>query len=778
MRVFFVYLMDNFKLRHGLDGEMTGKGIKIWEDGRVYEGEWKDGEMCGKGHWINKRTNEIYEGSFLDNKRHGFGTLQKGNESYKGYFQCHKYHGKGTLLRTNQFIISGVFENGFVCGNSAIDWMKTATMDCLWDKGLPNGYGYFTTKDRSYDFQGNFENSLPTPSQASCVAWAAIDRTDVEAEIAAHEAMNPTKKKDKKPAAAAKKGKNDKPTIEPQFVMQRGEALGSVDIRFASTTILDEIEAGIQALRTAYAAAKEAKPKIPPYDPAEEEKLKKQPPALCMVPNERYRKVSVRIRPFTFSVSQPADSNQPLFSRSYSDPIDIWVRDLALAEQSNGKTRFSPNSIVIMPEDEKSLSWKQAFAALSSSVPPLPAVAFKSKAANSSAASLTGDGNDSELFITASKNGGKNQPQLELNSYFLADNQLVYIKFDDKRFVDSNQCVTFVVDFSIDSAKCLELQKSMRPAPLPRSLRKTRSILGSFDITVATIKREVPSASNTYNEYCALEIVLVVPEMYVFTQFLPSDSASVPSTKQSNFPTTAHTAPMPEQDTDKTGPFDSLSSWKGCTWELRLVTGTYTTNTTGEEKQAVNENDEDNQSVKADKSTAPNNEKRILCSAWSAEDSFLPDYWHSLALTLSTSQEESVSNNANDNEEENLPNPFIYKADLLVDGTGLMKAERQTRDRRKATSPSRKDSILSFNGSESVDQLSSETSLSASVVNPLADWMEYFGTNIQIPSAQDLEPSAESEVAVSGEPLPRSTELAVGSSNFIGSLRCLAVCGG
>jgi hypothetical protein len=196
---------------------------------------------------------------------------------------------------------------------------------------------------------------------------------------------------------------------------------------------------------------------------------------------------------------------------------------------------------------------------------------------------------------------------------------------------------------------------------------------------------------------------------------------------------------------------------------------------------AVVDDDEQKESIKGGTSTFLINEKRTLCSAWSAEDSFLPDYWHSLALTLSASQDEQQHSNDNTedgNEEGNLSIPFEYKADLLVDGTGLMKAERRTKDRRRTTSPSGKDSTFSFNGSESIDQYSSDASLSASVVNPLADWMEYFDNNAQIES-NNVVPSAESEANVEAtvEPLPRTTELAVGSSNFIGSVRCLAVCG-
>lgn len=45
------------------------KGIYIWNDGKVYEGEWRKNKMHGKGicKWVGGR---IYEGEYENDKKH------------------------------------------------------------------------------------------------------------------------------------------------------------------------------------------------------------------------------------------------------------------------------------------------------------------------------------------------------------------------------------------------------------------------------------------------------------------------------------------------------------------------------------------------------------------------------------------------------------------------------------------------------------------------------------------------------------------------------------
>ena len=50
------------------------KGVVLYEDGSVYEGERENGRCHGKGKFISAHRKGTYEGEFRNGKRHGYGT--------------------------------------------------------------------------------------------------------------------------------------------------------------------------------------------------------------------------------------------------------------------------------------------------------------------------------------------------------------------------------------------------------------------------------------------------------------------------------------------------------------------------------------------------------------------------------------------------------------------------------------------------------------------------------------------------------------------------------
>jgi antitoxin component YwqK of YwqJK toxin-antitoxin module len=128
------------------NGERHGKGVLLYFSnspqmywGR-YEGTWDNGVPQGTGVFYNRRGKinmkgsftkrhldfaygiiHVYKGSYLDEKKNGFGSLThpcKGGLIYEGNWKNDKYHGHGTLYRNSyQKIYEGEFFEGLFHGN-------------------------------------------------------------------------------------------------------------------------------------------------------------------------------------------------------------------------------------------------------------------------------------------------------------------------------------------------------------------------------------------------------------------------------------------------------------------------------------------------------------------------------------------------------------------------------------------------------------------------------------------------------------------------------------
>lgn len=127
------------------NGQICGKGVMINNKGEKWEGLWEDnhiykGKYTGidgvtfEGSWAYKDgvcvkegygkfvifSGEMFEGMFKNNKLNGKGAWKYLNNSYKGEFKDGEFNGKGVYIHCNGERIEGNFKDGVLNGYGKI----------------------------------------------------------------------------------------------------------------------------------------------------------------------------------------------------------------------------------------------------------------------------------------------------------------------------------------------------------------------------------------------------------------------------------------------------------------------------------------------------------------------------------------------------------------------------------------------------------------------------------------------------------------------------------
>eukprot|EP00592_Proboscia_alata_P023975 CAMPEP_0194446756 /NCGR_PEP_ID=MMETSP0176-20130528/128620_1 /TAXON_ID=216777 /ORGANISM="Proboscia alata, Strain PI-D3" /LENGTH=350 /DNA_ID=CAMNT_0039273515 /DNA_START=44 /DNA_END=1096 /DNA_ORIENTATION=+ len=100
-------------------GKRHGRGIMKWDNGDVYDGEWKGNKKHGKG--ILRRGHGVeYDGEWKGNKKHGKGILRwnDGGE-YDGEWKGNMRHGKGILRWNDGKLDMKLYKNNLHIGDGA-----------------------------------------------------------------------------------------------------------------------------------------------------------------------------------------------------------------------------------------------------------------------------------------------------------------------------------------------------------------------------------------------------------------------------------------------------------------------------------------------------------------------------------------------------------------------------------------------------------------------------------------------------------------------------------
>jgi len=324
-----------------VDGEINGKGIRRWDDGRTYDGDWHFGEMHGRGKWTDRTGSEIYDGQFSSNKRHGEGKLQMGNQDvYEGTFVSHKFDGSGRYYRKNIFSIEGPFQQGTLQGFCNVIWNHIATFHGQWTRGVPHGYGFFQASDNSLQFAGRFIKGIPIG--ISEVIKVDFDRNATFAD-------SPLDKKDKKDKKENKEVKKKNPAnkktkeIVPDLTVASGSRLGKF-IVLTTTKIMSQnsvpIVPSVSKVSTAAAPHKGGKKGIHASITSIESPTLPAVPTVP-TPSELTRKLIFRIRPLSIiEGSTPGMEDEMVLGEA----IPLWRKYPSLRSAATAWDRFPISS--------------------------------------------------------------------------------------------------------------------------------------------------------------------------------------------------------------------------------------------------------------------------------------------------------------------------------------------------------------------------------------------------------------------------------------------------
>lgn len=152
---YFVYEGD------WVDGKKHGQGRLSFDGGGFYEGDFEAGEITGQGtqEWLDGSK---YVGQFLLGLKHGEGTWQKADSThYVGGFQQGRYSGQGKLTLPNGDRYTGGFEAHKYHGDGSLDQPKQdMSYQGQFNMGLRHGEGTLHELGGAAVYLGQFQSGM------------------------------------------------------------------------------------------------------------------------------------------------------------------------------------------------------------------------------------------------------------------------------------------------------------------------------------------------------------------------------------------------------------------------------------------------------------------------------------------------------------------------------------------------------------------------------------------------------------------------------------------
>ncbi len=129
-------------------GVKEGEGTCQWPNGRRYEGSWLDDKMDGTGT-MTWKNGDKYEGGFKNGNMEGEGVLSYargdalGREKYKGGWLMDKKSGYGVMVWTNGVKYEGEYKDGSKEGDGIMVWPNGQKYEGQYKNDVREGKGTF-----------------------------------------------------------------------------------------------------------------------------------------------------------------------------------------------------------------------------------------------------------------------------------------------------------------------------------------------------------------------------------------------------------------------------------------------------------------------------------------------------------------------------------------------------------------------------------------------------------------------------------------------------------
>jgi len=129
-----------------VDSKREGRGICLYSNNMLYEGEWKRNKEHGYGKVMTSdRTRIIYEGEFERGRMQGKGTYYyeqaenskctDGGARYIGEFKENMRNGIGKYFLPDKSVYDGMWSNGLMNGRGVFTWADSSFYDGEWKDG-------------------------------------------------------------------------------------------------------------------------------------------------------------------------------------------------------------------------------------------------------------------------------------------------------------------------------------------------------------------------------------------------------------------------------------------------------------------------------------------------------------------------------------------------------------------------------------------------------------------------------------------------------------------